>query len=270
MTTTQAALASVLSGVTLLFVCACTAAHAQDFQKSYRLNPAGRIMIHNVSGNISIAGYGGDVVEVKAYKEGRDKDRISVKDTSTGNIIDLSANYKECRRSCNASIHFEVRVPSGTDFSFDQISNASGNIELHQIKGKIAAHTASGDIRMADVDGSIDASVASGNITITQVSGSASASTASGNIDATVTQIGGARDMSLSAVSGNVVVRILENLNTSVSLATVSGDIKTDFNLETRRSRYGPGANVNEQLGNGGSRITARTVSGDIDLRKIR
>ena len=51
---------------------------AQDFQKSYRLSQGSRVSIKNISGDVIVKGYDGEAVVVTGYKEGRDRDQVSV------------------------------------------------------------------------------------------------------------------------------------------------------------------------------------------------
>ena len=49
---------------------------AQDFQRTYPIDPGGQIRIRNISGDVKVSAYGGNLVEVTAFKEGLDRDKI--------------------------------------------------------------------------------------------------------------------------------------------------------------------------------------------------
>src|SRR3954463_11248866 len=90
-------------------------AQAQDFRQSFNLAPGGSITIKNVSGDINISGYDGATVEVTAYKEGRDRDQVSVENLSTAGHVSLRADYAD-HCDCDASLRFEVKVPRSVRF----------------------------------------------------------------------------------------------------------------------------------------------------------
>ena len=68
-------------------------ASAQDFQKSYELPAGGQILIGNFLGNITVTGYAGSTVEVKAYMRGPDRHAIRINDLSFGNRVELAPFY---------------------------------------------------------------------------------------------------------------------------------------------------------------------------------
>src|SRR5438105_3353580 len=121
---------------TLLLLASAAMASAQDFQKSYNLEPGGTINVANVSGDIHITGYDGSAVTVAGFKEGRDRDLVEVEDLSAAGRVELRVKYpRNC--NCDASIRFEVHVPRSTNFNFDRISTASGNIRAEAVSGRI-------------------------------------------------------------------------------------------------------------------------------------
>ncbi len=243
-------------------------AAAQDFQKTYRIGANDTVSIRNVSGDVKVTGYDGDAVSVVAYKEGRDREFVRVEDTSTANRVELRARYSEERRNTDASIRFEVRVPRGVAYNFNPVSTASGNIEASDITGNIRFSTASGNVTLKGASGSINATTASGNVRIEEARGSVNASTASGNVEAEITRLDGATNMSFSAASGNVRVRLPSNANADVEMSTSSGTLETEFPLEIEDSQYTSGKRARGRLGNGSRRVRLSSASGDVRLLK--
>src|SRR5262245_35417290 len=84
---------------------------AQDFQKNYGLGSGGSINIRNISGDVKVTGYDGEAVVVTAHKEGRNLDRVTIEDQSSGNSIDVRARYPEHCEDCDVSVRFDVKVP---------------------------------------------------------------------------------------------------------------------------------------------------------------
>jgi DUF4097 and DUF4098 domain-containing protein YvlB len=254
---------------TILLGLASTAiARAQDFQRSYNLEPGGTINIANVSGDIAITGYDGSAVAVAGYKEGRDKDVLEVEDQSTPGHVSLRVKYpRNC--NCDASIRFEVRVPRAANLNFDKISTASGNIRAEGVSGRINLNTASGDVTLQGVGGEIRASTASGTVKVSEAAGVVNANSASGDVEVDLTRIEGSGDMHFSSASGNVVVRAPSGLDARVDMSTVTGSIDTDFPLAVKNNKYGPGSTAHGQLGSGSRVIKISSASGDVRLKTL-
>ena len=255
-------------GAFLLCAAASSAAAAQDFQRSYELGPGGTVSITNVSGDIILRGYDGPVVVVEGHKEGRDRDRVEVEDTSTPGNVSLRAKYpNNC--NCDASVRFEVRVPRNANLNFEKITTASGNLRAEGFSGRLNLRTASGDVSVRGVGGDIKASSASGAVRVADASGTVNASTASGDVDVELTRLEGAGDMKFSSASGNVRVRAPSSLDARVSMSTASGDIETNFPLEVKSNEHGPGSRAQGQLGSGARSLRLSSASGNVSLKSI-
>lgn len=244
------------------------AAQAQDFRQSFNLAPGGSITIKNVSGDINISGYDGAAVEVTAYKEGRDRDRVSVENLSTANRVSLRADYED-HCNCDASLRFEVRVPRSVRFNFDKISTASGDLKAEEITGSVEMQTASGDVTLSGVSGEIRASSASGTVKVRDAAGNVNASSASGDVDVELTRVEGEGDMRFSTASGNVHVRLPSSIDARVEMSTVSGSLETDLPIEVRKDQYGPGRRARGQLGGGSRLLKISSASGDVSLKSL-
>jgi Putative adhesin len=253
----------------LLCLAAGSSAAAQDFQKSYQLGPNGSVRIENVSGNVNIVGYDGSAVTVSAFKEGRDRDVVQVEDLSAGDRVHLRARYPEDCRRCNASLRFEVRVPRGANVNLDKITTASGDVSATDVAGDINLNTASGDINLQGVSGKIEVATASGQVRVRNAAGSVSASSASGDVEVEIARLEGTRDLRFSSASGNVSVRLPNDLDARVSVSTASGQIDTDFPLEVKRQEYGSGSTARGQLGGGSRSLRISTASGDVSLKSL-
>lgn len=255
---------ALLCGVLLMIF---TPAKAQEFQHSYKLAPGGSLSIKNVSGDVKINGYDGDVVTVSGFKEGRDRDVVEVEDRSSGNHIDLGVRYPSpC--NCDASVRFEVRVPRSINVYIEKVATASGNIEVNGVRGEVNVNTASGDVTVSEVNGRVNASTASGEMRVKDVVGEVSAQSASGNVEVEIAQLVGTEDLKFSSASGDVHVRLPANLDADVSMSTASGDIRTDFPIEVKDNRYGAGSQARARLGSGSRSIRISTASGDVSLMR--
>ena len=240
---------------------------AQDFQKSYKLAAGGSISVKNVSGDVAISGYDGDVVVVNGFKEGRDRDQVEIVDRSAGNRVDVGVHYPSpC--NCDASVRFEVRLPRSMSLNLEKVSTASGNIEVTDVRGDVNVSTASGDVSLKGVNGRINASTASGEMRVVDVVGEVNAQTASGDVEVEIAQLQGTEDMKFSSASGDVRVKLPSNVDADVSMSSATGSIKTDFPIEVKERRYGPGSEARGQLGNGSRSVRLSTASGDVSLMR--
>lgn len=256
------------AGALVLCVAAAVVTSAQDFQKTYELGAGGSVEIANVSGDVNLTGYEGSAVVVSAYKEGRDREQVEVEDNSTQGRVVLRAKYpNNC--NCDASVRFEVRVPRSGNISFDKISTASGNVKAEGFTGRVHLSTASGNVTLRGVSGEIKASSASGNVSVAEATGMVNASTASGDVEVELTRVDGDGDMRFSSASGDVHVRMPSNINARVSMSSASGDIDTNFPIEVKHDRYGPGTRAEGQLGNGARTLKLSSASGNVSLKSI-
>jgi len=242
-------------------------ATAQDFRKSYEVGQGGSINVRNVSGDVTVKGYEGETVIVLGYKEGRDRDRVWVEDTSGGNNVDVRARYPE-NCDCNASIHFEVRVPRG-NYKFDAISSVSGNVEVTGVNGDLRAKSVSGNVTVKGVSGAVNASSVSGNVHVGENNGAVSGKSTSGNVEVEIVQLAGAGDMEFASVSGDVRVKLPGNLDADVRVSTHSGGLKTDFPLTIEEPERGPGRRATGRLGGGSHSLKLSTTSGNVSLLRM-
>jgi hypothetical protein len=256
------------AGALALVVLAAAGAAAQDFHATYNVEAGGPVEIINVSGDINLTGYDGGALEVTAYKQGRDRELVEVVEESGRGRVSLRVKYpNNC--NCDASVRFEVRVPRSANLSFDKIVTASGNVKAEGFSGRLHLSTASGDVTVRGVGGEIRAASASGTVRVQEASGTVNASTASGDVEVELTRLEGGGDMNFSSASGDVRVRMPSNIDARVSMSTASGDLETNFPIEVKTNRYGPGKRAEGQLGSGARSLKLSTASGNVSLKSM-
>jgi hypothetical protein len=259
----------VLSAIPLLAILAGFPAEGADFQKNYTLAPGSWLKIENVSGNILVFGYDGSAIQVKGIKEGRDKDRVEIEDSSDAGNLFLKARYPQ-NCNCDASVRFEVQVPRAVSYKFEHLSTASGDIEVQDVTGDVGVHSASGSLRIEKVTGEVHANTASGDVAVKQIRGSVNAETASGDVVVEITKLeGSGRSMKITTASGDVNAKLPANPDVEVEMSTISGSIHTDFPIQVQTPEYGPGQSARGRLGNGTYNLHMTTVSGDIHLGRL-
>jgi DUF4097 and DUF4098 domain-containing protein YvlB len=241
---------------------------AQEFQKTYNVQAGAVIRVENVSGDIRVTGYDGSAIEVKGFKEGRDKDLIDVEDTSTADSVTLKVRYPH-NGNCDASIRFELLVPRSTRYQFDRLSTASGDISVKDIAGRLKIDSASGEITVDRAQGDVQASTASGDMRVKGIKGTVNANSASGDVEVEIVKLEGTSQLKVSTASGDVSLRLPPNPDVEIDMSTVSGSLHTDFPIEIHTPEHGPGQSAHGRMGSGTFQLKASTVSGDINLQRI-
>jgi lia operon protein LiaG len=131
----------------------------------------------------------------------------------------------------------------------------------------VDAGSVSGDISMTGVHGDVTAGSVSGDITMDHLhASSVHASTVSGDVDVRVDELTGSGDLKFNSVSGDVTLEVPREFGADLSMATVSGDINSDFPITLGNGRMSRRA-LNARIGSGGRRLDVSTVSGDLKLR---
>jgi hypothetical protein len=225
------------------------AARAQDLHKSYMVGAGGAIKIQNISGNIRITGYGGSAITVDATVTGRDRQLITVEDLSTPNSLVLRAKYPEQSGNIDASVDFEVRVPSMVSYGYDSINSVSGNIDV------------------AGVRGSLHLNSVSGTVTASEITGAVTAKSVSGNVEVDMPRVEGSGDMQFSSISGNVVVTTPATIGANIEMSTLSGALETTFPIQVQEKKFGPGSSARGLVGaRADFTLRLSTISGKVSL----
>jgi DUF4097 and DUF4098 domain-containing protein YvlB len=240
---------------------------AQDFQKTYPLPAGGQISISNVSGNIAVTGYNGTAVTVSGIRSGRDRNEVEIVDESTAGTVIVKVRYPS-GGNYDADVNFTVQVPRGSQYRFDSLATASGDISVTDVAGDLTAKTASGDVTMQQVQGTVKASTASGDIRVAGAAGGVNARTASGNVDVELTSIEGDGPLAFSSASGDITVKVPARISADVALSTASGRAESDFPL-TVDDRQTHGRRLYGRIGSGALQLKMSTASGNVRLGRL-
>jgi DUF4097 and DUF4098 domain-containing protein YvlB len=151
-----------------------------------------------------------------------------------------------------------LRTASG-DLSLDRVAgsfgskSASGDLRLGHVEGRAEVHTVSGDVEVGTAAESLDVNSVSGDVTVGDVSGALNVNSISG--DQRV-RAAGPGDISLKAVSGDVLVGVRRGLRLRLDVNSVSGSIQSELDVsDAPGSGDGPAAE-----------LRVRTVSGDVKI----
>lgn len=213
----------------------------------------------------------------------------------TGNMIRIGRiEDPDLRR--NISISYEITVPAATTL---RANTGSGNAEVQGLSSTTRVSTGSGDVNMRDISAEVRASTGSGNVRAENIkgvfrgetgsgdifvrgngTGDTFVSTGSGNIQVddmkgTLRARTGSGDVTVAGVatsswdvqtgSGNVTLRLPGNAAFELNAETSSGNI--DVNRQITMSGQLNKHHVRGKVNGGGTLLTLRTGSGDIQIR---
>jgi hypothetical protein len=236
-----------------------SARQGQDWSWSGRVAAGRTLEVRGVNGTVSAEAAGGDQVEVRASKHGRDDDPndVRIEVVEHGGGVTICAVYPGRNNRCepggghmnvrdnDVEVDFTVRVPRGVRFE--------GN-------------TVNGGVEALNLDGPVELNTVNGGVRLETASGDAEANTVNGSITAVVRALG-ERPLSFQTVNGGITVSLPASLDADLAAETVNGSIQTDFPIQVQ-GRMSP-RELNGRIGRGGRTLELETVNGSIRLRRL-
>ncbi|MDF2613026.1 MAG: hypothetical protein K0S71_812 [Clostridia bacterium] len=143
------------------------------------------------------------------------------------------------------------------------LSTASGDIDIKYLRGSGDVEVSSGDITIDELIGEkYNIHSSSGDISLQNIAGSGEISAASGEIEAVYTSI---EDYTkLNAASGDITVKLAENISFQMDANCVSGDIQgnIDMNYKNKKQNEATATIGKEPY----AMLTISSTSGDISV----
>ena len=230
----------------------------------------GKLVLDQISGSISVQGYQGNEVIVKAsfgskkehYKnDNRHEGMKRVKNSS----LNISAEEKNnvvriLNEQWNRPTDLEIKVPRNFSLKLSTVND-----------GNILVNGVSGEMEISNVNG---------EITLQDVSGSASADTVNGDVKVNFNTITSGANMAFSSLNGNLDITFPNTLKADVKAKSDMGEVFTDFDMKV--SAYQPEVSKNSTSGTykvsveqwvrgkingGGPEMIFKTFNGDILIR---
>jgi hypothetical protein len=268
--------------------------HDQTIEKIFTVDSMPRLRVQNVSGETAIrVGEPGQVrVVARKRVKGGSADRakrllenVELRIEQKGNDIFVEPHLYEQERSWldlfrgkRFRVDFEITVPRETAVNAQTVS---GDLDLHGTRGPARVESVSGDVNIEDVQGPMRIKSVSGDVQCTDYVGSVEGSSVSGDVDIrgrvracelhTVSgdisidlepEIGG-RESRLKTISGDVEVGMLTS-SCVCEFHTASGDLECDAPARIMREGRKDRTVI---IGDGRSRLSVRTVSGDLTIK---
>ncbi|GAA2215911.1 DUF4097 family beta strand repeat-containing protein [Nonomuraea monospora] len=147
------------------------------------------------------------------------------------------------------------------------VKSVSGDVVLDGVSGEIAANTVSGAVESRALDGDLSFISVSGDLTVADgTPHRLKANTVSGRITADLA-LRPTGHVTFNSVSGDILVRLPENVEADVSVRSTAGRLVSAF--EELSNTSSPGAkSLSGRLGGGMASLSAITVSGAVTLLK--
>lgn len=263
-------------------------AMVQQTDTTFAVQPGSRLQLNTQGGEIVVRSWNRDQVRVLAeHSSGtrvaidRSGSVVTVRSRGRygpGGIVDYELTVPASMALDLSGLHSDIRV-EGTrgdvvartvegDVTVRggrgrvALQSVNGTITLEDAEGRIEVKSVSDDVRLRNVSGDVAAETVSGDVSLRGVK---SASVTAGTVSGDVVYAGTIRDSgrySFTTHSGDVVLDIPENVNATVTAATLSGDLRSRLRVTIPAGR--PGRRTSFTLGTGSARIELESFSGDI------
>lgn len=206
----------------------------------HALGRSGRVTILLASAELRIRGGADDRVIVRTPDGKPFPDRLVLEPGDGGlTIREKKEAFGLTFGLGRRTIQLDIQLPAEAAF---ELNTASGWVETDGLRGEQRYKTASGDVHLRVAAGAIDLAAVSGEATI---------------------DLDGAATLVIRSVSGDVAVR--GGRVDALRMATTSGDIRIDSELSNRADHSIETLSGDVELVvDGGIRVDARTVSGDL------
>jgi hypothetical protein len=237
-----------------------------EFRWSERIDAGRTVKVTNINGPVTFRSGNGDRVEVTAVKRWRRGDPASVKIYAAreGGDIRVCPLYED-RDDCGD--HGRRTDQRRRDRYDDRDDDIEVDFTITVPRGvHIEAATVNGPVSVRGGTESVSAATVNGDVIVESGRGRLSATTISGTVHATV--ITKPTDMEFTTVNGDVIAELASNIGADVEMATLNGNLKTDYDIVVRNGRWNP-FNLAAHVGPaGGVRMKLTTVNGNAELRK--
>ncbi len=288
---------TIASAALLLFLPAALAAQS-EVERTVPARADGLVTVTNVAGSVVVTGWDRDEVEVTGTL-GRGVEELAVE--SRGGTVEIEVELVRRSRGRDGNADLEIRVPRGCELDVEvvsadvDVSEVDGEVTIESVSGAVDVEGRPKELDVESVSGSIeiDAEVraavvesVSGEIRLTGVVRDVEASTVSGRIEIEAGEIAGLEiettsghvelsgslaagaEVEIESHSGSVDLGLPSSTSARFEVATFSGRITNEHGPPPDRNRYGPGKELDFQVGGGSARVKIDTFSGSVTLRQ--
>ncbi len=227
------------------------------FRRSEAFPNGGTLSLRNFDGNIEIAGWKNESLQVYAEKLIPLPDKVRIEFWKRDWMkhapkieYDASDDYVKLNTRCPDS--------EGKDCVVDYFLDVPQSIKLRDIIAR------DGDVIVQDLFGEAYVDLRSGQIVVDNFSGSLIATIEEGSIQATLFDLREADEVRLTVRQGDILLNLEADVQADLHIAAPEGDISSEFS----EISGGESGRLTARLGAGGTLISCTAWEGDIRIGK--
>jgi DUF4097 and DUF4098 domain-containing protein YvlB len=239
----------LISGVFILYVLLVIPALASETEKQTNTyKGVSELDVSNVTGDIELSSWDKDYVEVTYVKKAEDEEKLDdiiVDINQKGNLLTIDTDMpRNCRR-CNVT--YTISIPM--DFSYLEANTVTGDVYARNlgIVQKFEAKSTTGDI---------DANLSGESFKLNVVTG---------DIDLRIDKIYKPGKIAIETITGSVNVSVPEKFSSDIYLSTITGSVRTNFELD--KTNIKKKNKLEGVVGDGKGDCNITAITGSIDLR---
>ncbi|HUG11398.1 MAG TPA: DUF4097 family beta strand repeat-containing protein, partial [Opitutaceae bacterium] len=210
------------------------AAVTETIEATHTVTADASFSLENINGTVSIDTWDRSEIRIVAVKEARtqeDLDAIEVKIQADDDHVAVKTEYNRKEGSFlskwtnSGDVTYSVTVPHGAS--------------LRKVR------TVNGSVHVENVGGTVDVATVNGSIDTSGLRSDANLETVNGNVKARFASVSDNQSIEIGSVNGRSEIVLPEDANCGIKARTVHGGIRTDFDLEVDKRKYGPGSRLN-------------------------
>jgi len=228
-----------------------------EYHKSVSLRPGGTLSLENVNGNVEIAGWDRDELEMYVERNVTRTPSWLTRWQPWWRVVPkidfdkfedfIKIKAQPARRGEN--------LPA-----FDFYLNVPHHIHLKNIVSR------TGDIVVADLYGEIVIELMEGNVTVENFSGSLLVSLGEGYVEADLVDLRNEDEIRISTEKGDIILYLESSVRANVEANAPAGKVVNAFFPEKIPSS----GKIAFELGEGGTYISLYSASGDIHIKEFK
>ncbi|MCH9695155.1 MAG: DUF4097 domain-containing protein [Gammaproteobacteria bacterium] len=271
---------------------------ADDINETINAEDDGHVHVSNIAGSVTVTGWDREMVSVTGTL-GRNVDELIIERHGDKVVIKVKVPRHGGRgidSDLNISVPRDSSLDVGTVSADIEVTEVTGEQGLQAVSGNISTEyfgedvevgAVSGDVEVSGngADGDVSASTVSGSVTVFRASGRIDAESVSGrvtvdegsfdraelgSVNGRVTFEGELQDggkMEVETVNGSVNIDITNRVSGRFDIDTLNGSIRSCNGPKAQRtSKYGPGWELEYEIGDGDSRVEVSTVNGSVSV----
>lgn len=256
----------------LLLAVSCIIAgeeYKDTFSKTLPLKAGERFSLENVNGDVTVATWNEDKVEITAVKTARrnkeDLDKVEIRVDESAGSVSVKAVWPKFPHRANVNVEFTVMVPEGVNLT--EVGTVNGGVEVTGRYGRAEVGTTNGSVTVKDASGELEAGTTNGSVHVSRFEGRIKADTTNGNIR--LEGVAFKDGVSAETTNGSITLGLVssETLNADLRASVTNGHITVDFPITLQNLRQSK-RRIEGRIGQGGPEISLHTTNGSISLTK--